>query len=42
LYKGLNGRYYSGDAAWDYMHSRTGIDLKGILEELAAERMTAR
>jgi hypothetical protein len=42
LYKGLNGHYYSGDAAWDYMHSRTGIDLKGILEELAAERMTAR
>ena len=32
-----NGKYYFGDAAWDYVKERTGVDLKRILEELAEE-----
>lgn len=39
LYKSVNGEYYSGDAAWIYINKRTGVDLLGILKELAAERM---
>lgn len=38
LYAGVGGRYYSGDDAWAFVHERTGVDLKGILEELAKER----
>jgi hypothetical protein len=38
LYAGVGGRYYFGNAAWAYVHERTGVDLKAILEELAAER----
>jgi hypothetical protein len=38
LYEGVGGEYYFGDAAWDYVRNRTGIDLKGILEEIANER----
>jgi len=38
LYKGLDGQYYYGDSAWEYVKNRTGIDLKQILEELAEER----
>lgn len=37
LYKGLDGYYY-GDAAWGYVEDQTGVDLKKILEELAAEK----
>jgi hypothetical protein len=37
LYQGVNGKYYFGDAAWEYARKRTGIDLKGILAELAEE-----
>lgn len=37
LYQGMNGKYYFGDAAWEYVKQRTGVDLKGILEELAEE-----
>jgi hypothetical protein len=37
LYQGVNGKYYFGDAAWEYVRKRTGVDLKGILEELAEE-----
>lgn len=39
LYQGVDGHYYYGDAAWDYLKSKTGVDLKQILEELAEERM---
>ena len=35
LYAGLNGSYYFGDAAWLYVYTRTGINLKSILEDLA-------
>lgn len=38
LYKGANGEYYWGESAWDYVHNRTGINLKQILEKLAIER----
>lgn len=38
LYAGVGGQYYFGDAAWSYVRERTGVDLKGILEELAKER----
>ena len=38
LYAGIGGAYYFGDAAWAYVHERTGVDLRGILEELADER----
>jgi hypothetical protein len=37
LYAGLNGHYYFGEAAWAYVHDRTSIDLKAILEKLALE-----
>ncbi|WP_295406102.1 ApaLI family restriction endonuclease [uncultured Thiocystis sp.] len=38
LYAGVGGEYYYGDAAWNYVRDKTGIDLKGILEEIADER----
>lgn len=38
LYAGVQGKYYFGDAAWSYVRERTGVDLRGILEELAKER----
>lgn len=36
LYEGIGGEYYGGDAAWQYVHRRTKIDLKGILSNIAA------
>ncbi|MCI0557980.1 MAG: ApaLI family restriction endonuclease [Nitrososphaera sp.] len=41
LYEGVGGEYYHGDAAWDYVRERTGINLKEILEQIAAERTKA-
>jgi len=38
MYQGLDGHYYHSEEAWEYIKSRTGIDLKGILEELAEQR----
>lgn len=38
LYQGVGGQYYYGDAAWEYVGKRTGIDLKAILEQIATER----
>ncbi len=40
VYKGLNGSYHHGDKAWSYVKERTGVDLRQILEKLAAERKT--
>jgi hypothetical protein len=37
LYKGVNGQYYFGDAAWHYVKKRTGVDLFAILTTLAQE-----
>lgn len=38
LYTGIGGKYFFADAAWAYVRERTGVDLKAIFEELAAER----
>ena len=38
LYKSVEGEYHYADAAWDYVKDRTGVDLLGILKDLAAER----
>ena len=32
LYRSVGGEYYSGEDAWEYLQSNTGIDLKTILE----------
>lgn len=37
LYHGVNGQYYFGDAAWEYVRAQTDTDLKGILERIAEE-----
>jgi hypothetical protein len=37
LYKGVSGQYYFGDAAWQYVKKRTGVDLFAILKTLAQE-----
>ena len=37
LYAEIGGEYYYGDAAWEYVQSQTNIDLKSILEKIAAE-----
>ena len=38
LYKSVAGEYHYADAAWAYVKQQTGIDLLGILRDLAAER----
>lgn len=38
LYKGIGGKYYYGDAAWQYIKEFTGIDLLEILEKIAESR----
>ena len=38
LYAGADGEYHYGDNAWEYVEQYTGIDLKMILEDIAAER----
>ncbi len=38
LYKSVQGEHHYADAAWAYVERRTGVDLLGILKELAAER----
>lgn len=40
LYRGVNGSYFFGDAAWDYVRRTTDIDLKAILERIAQENRT--
>lgn len=37
LYNGVKGQYYYGDAAWQYVKTRTGVDLFAILQTLAKE-----
>ena len=39
LYRGIGGEYYHGDNAWDYLQTRTNVDLKGILQKIADSRM---
>lgn len=38
LYQGVNGEYYVGDDAWDYLRKISGYDLKAILTEIADNR----
>ena len=38
LYAGVEGEYYGGDNAWEYLQQYTGVDLKTILTEIADER----
>jgi outer membrane protease len=37
LYQGVKGEYHYGDAAWAFVKAYTGVDLKGILEQIAEE-----
>ncbi|MBB3838208.1 hypothetical protein FHS57_002213 [Runella defluvii] len=39
LYKGVEGEYYGGDEAWEYLKAYTGVDLKLILTQIANERV---
>lgn len=41
LYKGVNGEYYFGDGAWNFIKDYTGIDLKQILVRIAEEKTNA-
>lgn len=38
LYQGLNGEYYYGNEAWSYIQNFTGVNLLGIIEEIAKEK----
>ncbi len=38
LYTGVQGEYYGGNEAWEYLEKYTGVDLKAILTEIANER----
>ncbi len=38
LYTGVDGEYYGGDEAWDFLKAYSGVDLKAILTEIANER----
>ncbi len=38
LYAGVQGEYYGGEDAWEYLLQYTGVDLKLILTEIANER----
>ena len=38
LYKGVEGEYYAGDDAWNFLLKYSGVDLKSILTEIANER----
>lgn len=40
LYNGVGGEYHYGDAAWKFIHSRTGVDLLGILKKIARENVS--
>jgi hypothetical protein len=39
LYAGVNGAYYAGDDAWEYVKNYTGVDLKDILENTADKKI---
>jgi|GEM_PF-4178073 len=37
-YAGVEGEYYGGDEAWEYLKAYSGVDLKAILTQIANER----
>jgi hypothetical protein len=39
LYKGVEGEYYGGDEAWEFLKNYCGVDLKSILTQIADERV---
>ena len=41
LYAGADGEYHFGDSAWQYIVEYTGVNLLGILQEIANERTPA-
>lgn len=38
MYKGIGGKYYYGDSAWEYVREYTGVDLQEILIKIAESR----
>lgn len=38
IYAGVDGEYYAGDDAWNYLKKVSGYDLKEILTEIACKR----
>jgi hypothetical protein len=34
----VEGEYYGGDEAWEYLKAYSGVDLKAILTQIANER----
>ena len=38
IYAGIDGKYYSGDEAWNYIKHKTGVDLLDILQKIANEK----
>lgn len=38
VYAGVDGEYYFGDTAWDFIKKETGVDLLKILEEIAKDK----
>ena len=38
LYKGIEGEYYGGEDAWNFIENYTSVDLKAILTEIANEK----
>ncbi len=42
LYDGIGGEYYSQESAWDYVKSKTDIDLRAILVGIAEENLTKK
>jgi ApaLI-like restriction endonuclease len=39
LYAGVDGEYYGGDDAWDFLKSYSGVNLREILTEIANKRV---
>jgi len=42
LYHGLNGEYYAGAEAWEYVNDRTGVDLFGIMTRIARGNVASK
>jgi ApaLI-like restriction endonuclease len=38
LYAGVEGKYYGGDEAWEYLKAYSGVDLKAILTQIASKK----
>jgi len=38
IYAGVGGEYYFGEGAWEIIKKKTGVDLLGCLEKIAATR----